>query len=88
MAYDAVIGDSQPKAVNAIVSCFPVSVVTAADLAEQDAPINNALVSGKAKGAMILVNTSGALWVLYAANGPAKTDSWAPVDGGAVVTPA
>lgn len=88
MAYDSTIGDAQPVAVNAVVTCFPVSYVPAADIADIDSAVNNTLVSGKAKGAMILSDEGDGTYILYVADGPATDDTWAPVDGGVVVTPA
>ena len=88
MAYSSVVGDSQPTAKSVKVTCFPVSYVAAADLADIDADINDAQVSGKAKGAMILADEGSGVFTLYVADGPLADDTWGPVDGGVVVTPA
>lgn len=88
MAYDSTIGDSQPVAKQPLVTCFPVSYVPVADIADIASDVNDSMVSGKALGSMILAQGAAGVWTLYVANGSAPADTWGPVDGGAVVTPA
>ena len=81
MSYSTIIGDSQPTAVSCPVAAFPFSLVTQADIEEADSAVNNALVSGKKKGACFLMTTTtGSYPVLVCAMGSTKTSTWVTVD--------
>jgi len=76
----AVVGDSQVgTAVAAQVCLNTIPAVAAADIADKDASINIASLSGKKLGSVIL---NVATWELHVAKGPLPTDAW--VNAGAV----
>jgi len=77
MAYSNKIGDSQPVAKVVAVAALPVSVVTQAEIADIDADVNDADVSGKREGSIYLMKeTTGSKLVLVVAAGSAKDDVW------------
>ena len=89
MAFSTKIGDSQPTAEAVTVAALPISVVTQAEIADADDPVNNAMLSGKKYGACYIMNeTAGNLPVIIVATGTATTDTWVRQDTKAVITPA
>lgn len=83
----AVVGDSQAGTAVATQVCTnTIPVVTAADLAEKDAAINNTKLSGKKLGSVVINATT---FELHVATGSTDVATW--VNAGAVaaiITPA
>ena len=76
MAYSTKIGDAQPVAQTVVVAGIPVSITTAAKLADADDPVNIALYSGKKMGAMYAYEVSTGVMEVVVAAGSAPTDKW------------
>ena len=76
MAYSTKIGDSQPTAQTVVVAGLPVSITTAAKLADADDAVNNTLLSGKKMGAMYAYEVSAGVMEVVVAAGSATTDKW------------
>lgn len=76
MAYSTKIGDSQPAAETVVVAGLPVSLTTAAKLADADDAVNNALLSGKKLGSMLAYEVSSGVVEVVVAAGSASTDNW------------
>lgn len=76
------------KEVNTIVTALPLPIVLAADLAKKDHPINIAELSGKQRGAMVLVEaTAGGALSVAVASGGLPADKWETVALDTDVTP-
>lgn len=78
------------KAVQTIATAIPMPIVAEADLKKKDHPINIEYLSGKQKGAMVVVDKGGNSLYIAIARGSAPTDQWdvtameaAPVTPGA-----
>ena len=86
----SVIGDTQAKAVQPVVSALPISVVAEAAIVDKDNAVNIALYSGKKEGACyIMKETTGGELVMIVAAGSAPTDVWYRQDDmTAEITPA
>ena len=76
MSYSTAIGDSQPKAEVCVTAAIPISVTTAAALADRNHAVNNTLISGKKKGAMYLYEVSPGVMECVVATGSATTSPW------------
>ena len=76
MTYSTKIGDSQPAATVCANAALPIPVVTLAELSDSDDPINNSIVSGKKRGAMLQYSPGTGLMEVVVAVGPATTDKW------------
>lgn len=79
----------------AIAKLGSYTTCTAAELASATSTVNKTSDArlgsdgiGKHAGAEILVAGASNIKTMYIACGPLPTDPWAPVTGGAVVTPA
>jgi len=86
-----ITGDlTQNKSFDTTATAFPYTVVPAASIADAADPINQEYLSGKRKGAGIVVEEAGGELYLYFATGSAATDDWqrdAPEwDGAAMVS--
>lgn len=91
MASSVNIGDSQTAAVQPIVADIgTLDIVTQASIADIADPVNDALVSGKKKGAMYLMSVTAGGMDIVVADGPATDDDWFRIsDAGATpITPA
>ena len=86
MSYSTVTGDSQPTAEVCPNAALPISVTTAAALADADHAVNNALVSGKKLGAMYMYEVGTGVMEVVVATGPATTDPWTRLTSKAVTT--
>ena len=77
------------KAVQTIATAIPMPVVKEVDLESKDHPINIKHLSGKQKGAMVVVEKKDTTMHIAVARGSEPTDSW-DVTGieGDAVTPA
>lgn len=64
------------KAVQTIATAIPMPIVAEADLKKKDHPINIEHLSGKQKGAMVVVDKGGNRLYIAIARGSAPTDLW------------
>ena len=62
-------------------SAFPYTIVPQADLIDPNSPINQTYLSGKTRGAGIIVEGSDGSLVLYLASGDSPTDVWLNAGG-------
>jgi hypothetical protein len=76
MAYSTAIGDSQPVAQTVVVSGLPVSLTTAAKLADADDAVNDTNLSGKKMGAMYAYEVKDGVMEVVVAAGSGTTDNW------------
>ena len=76
MAYSTAIGDSQPIAQTVVVSGLPVSLTTAAKLADADDAVNDTNLSGKKIGAMYAYEVKDGVMEVVVAAGSETTDNW------------
>jgi hypothetical protein len=76
MAYSTTIGDSQPTAETVVVAGLPISLTTAAKLADADDAVNNTLLSGKKIGSMYAYEVSSGVMEVVVAAGSGSTDNW------------
>ena len=76
LAYSTKIGDSQPTAQTVVVAGLPLSITTAAKLADADDAVNNTLLSGKKMGAMYAYQVSAGVMEVVVAAGSGKNDKW------------
>jgi len=84
-----VIGDTQAKAVQPMVSALPLGIVTQAAIASKTNAVNIALLSGKKLGAAYLMtNTTGDKFDIVVAKGSADVDVWDRISDGTSITPA
>lgn len=63
------------KAVQTIATAIPMPIVAETDLKKKDHPINIEHLSGKQKGAMVVVDKGDSLYIAIA-RGSAPTDKW------------
>lgn len=64
------------KAVQTIATAIPMPIVAEADLKKKNHPINIEHLSGKQKGAMVVVYKEGNSLYIAIARGSAPTDPW------------
>lgn len=64
------------KAVQTIATAIPMPIVAEVDLKKKDHPINIEHLSGKQKGAMVVVDKGGNSLYIAIARGSAPTDPW------------
>lgn len=64
------------KAVQTVATALPLPVVTEADLKKKDHPINIQHLSGKQKGAMVVVAREDTTVHIAVARGSKPTDPW------------
>lgn len=64
------------KAVQTIATAIPMPLVAEADLKKKDHPINIEHLSGKQKGAMVVVDKEDNTLYIAIARGSAPTDPW------------
>ena len=85
-----VIGDTQDKAVQPMVSALPISVVLEADVTDKTSAVNTALYSGKREGAAyIMKETTGGELIIIIADGSLDVSKWYRQDDlSTVITPA
>ena len=76
MAYSTAIGDSQPVAQTVVVSGLPVSLTTAAKLADADDAVNDTNLSGKKMGSMYAYEVADGVMEVVVAAGSEPTDNW------------
>ena len=76
MAYSTAIGDSQPVAQTVVVSGLPVSLTTAAKLADADDAVNDTNLSGKKIGSMYAYEVEDGVMEVVVAAGSGTTDNW------------
>lgn len=67
------------KAVQTIATAIPMPIVAEADIKNKDHPINIEHLSGKQKGAMVVVAQGDRLYIAIA-HGSAPTDQWYVTD--------
>lgn len=88
-AADTVTGSAfRVKAVQTTSTALVAPVVKEEDLRKKGHPINITRMSGKQKGAIVVVEKADKSLYLAIAEGPADTDKWHPTTVGAAVTPA
>jgi len=90
MTTSTIIGDSQDKAEQPVVSSLPISVVAEADVIDKASAVNNEHLSGKKEGAMyVMKETTGGELIIIIADGSETTSKWYRQDDlTAVITPA
>lgn len=72
-----VTGDAtQNQSYQATATAFPYTAVPAAEIADASDPINQEYLSGKRKGAGIVVEEASGALHIYLATGSAPTDPW------------
>lgn len=77
------------KAVQTIATAIPMPIVAETDLKKKDHPINIEHLSGKQKGAMVVVDKGANSLYIAIARGSAPTDPWdVTTMEGSPVTPA
>ena len=80
-------GKSKRKQVQPVSEALMLPVITKEEASKKSNVINDATKSGKQKGAMVCLETSGALSIAIAIDG--KEDSnWLSVTTGLAITPA
>lgn len=74
---DTITGQAfRVKAVQTIATAIPMPIVAEADLKKKDHPINIEHLSGKQKGAMVVVDKGDKGLYIAIARGSAPTDQW------------
>ena len=84
-----VIGDSPPTQEETVAASLPMSVITAAELIDEDSYVNDANKSGKKLGAMYHIEGTSGSMNIAVASGPLQNDPWALISstGITVLTP-
>jgi len=82
------IGDSAPAQEETVASSLPMSVITAAELIDEDSYVNDSNKSGKKLGAMYFIEGTAGTMKIAVASGGDKNDPWALISSDSSITPA